>query len=169
MAVEVLQMSDDLSFQKTLPKLMQVEQRILVQPSAHYKEAMVQAFGANVKRCFYCNQPGHIKAMCHRRKADMQRKAEDAPRRVVAFWCLQLMNKCSCKVFWLGRCTLLRNYWNQGSLCQSFTLCTCTRKSFPRVGGLPRFMLWQFEHCAHPLGIVEAGCAFAHQLGMDLS
>ena len=85
MAVEVPQMSDDLSFQKTLPKLMQVEQRILVQPSAHYKEAMVQAFGANVKRCFYCNQPGHIKAMCHRRKADMQRKAEDAPKRVVAF------------------------------------------------------------------------------------
>lgn len=72
MAVEVLQMYDDLSFQKTLTKLLQVEQRIQQKPLKD-KQGVVQAFGAVQRKCFYCNQLGHIKAHCNKRKADVQK------------------------------------------------------------------------------------------------
>ena len=79
MAVEILQLSDELTFQKTLSKLLQVEQRVqqTVQQEVFKDVTAVQAYGAstgNVSKCFYCNQPGHIKVQCHMRKADMQKK-----------------------------------------------------------------------------------------------
>ena len=72
MAVGVLQMADDLSFQKTLTKLLQVEQRIQQKPQKD-RQGVVQAFGAIQRKCFYCNQLGHFKAHCDKRKADVQR------------------------------------------------------------------------------------------------
>ena len=80
MAVEILQLSDELTFQKILPKLLQVEQRVqqTVQQEVFKDVPAVQAYGASVgdvRKCFYCNQPGHIKVQCHKRKADMQKKA----------------------------------------------------------------------------------------------
>ena len=80
MAVEILQLSEELTFQKILPKLLQVEQRVqqTVQQQVLKDATAVQAYGASagdVRKCFYCNQPGHIKVQCHKRKADMQKKA----------------------------------------------------------------------------------------------
>ena len=80
MAVEILQLSDELTFQKILPKLLQVEQRVqqTVQQQVLKDATAVQAYDASVgdvRKCFYCNQPGHIKVQCHKRKADMQKKA----------------------------------------------------------------------------------------------
>ena len=71
MAVEILQLSDELTFQKVLPKLLQVEQRVQqsVQQQVLKDATAVQAYGASagdVKTCFYCNQPGHIKVQCHK-------------------------------------------------------------------------------------------------------
>lgn len=87
MVVEILQMQDDLSFGKVLPKLLQVEQRVMPVQSAQQLGDTVQAYGANVRRCFYCNQAGHTKSQCNRTKADMQREgnARGATRPAVAF------------------------------------------------------------------------------------
>ena len=63
------------------PNLLQVEQCVQqpVQQHVQVKEAPpVQAYGANagdVRKCYYCNQPGHIKVQSNKRKADMQKKA----------------------------------------------------------------------------------------------
>ena len=79
-AVEILQLSDELTFQKILPKSSQVEQRVqqpVWQQGLHDVTA-VQAYGASVgdvRMCYYCNQPRHIKVQCHKHKADMQKEA----------------------------------------------------------------------------------------------
>ena len=77
MAVEVLQMSDDISFQKTVPKLLQVEQRI----GQQRENLAVPVFGAmrkNAKKCHFCGKPGHLQAQCFKRQDQERRKDEKA-------------------------------------------------------------------------------------------
>ena len=73
-AVEVLQMSDALSFQKVVPRLLQVEQ--LVQQE--YPELdVIPVYGAHAqgaRRCFKCDKPGNVKSRCPPPKCDYCRK-----------------------------------------------------------------------------------------------
>lgn len=81
MAVEVLQMSDDISFQKTLPKLLQVEQRV----EQLQEGTSVPVYGAmhrNGRKCHYCGKPGHIKAQCFHRK---NQESKEPRKSVIAF------------------------------------------------------------------------------------
>ena len=78
MAVEVLQMSDDISFQKTLPKLLQVEQRVGQQEEG-ISVPVYAAVHRNGKKCHYCGKVGHLQAHCFQKQKDQPRK------RVIAF------------------------------------------------------------------------------------
>ena len=81
--VTILESSiEELNLDATLPKLLQVEQRIQQKPQQFKriqqkpqkdKQGVMQVFGAVQRKCFFCNQLGHIKAHCNKRKADVQR------------------------------------------------------------------------------------------------
>ena len=84
-AVEVLQLSDDISFQKTLPKLLQVEQRVGQQKELETLNVPVNgAMNKNARKCHFCGKPGHLQAHCFKKKDQDRRKKEQA-KYTVAF------------------------------------------------------------------------------------
>ena len=74
--VEVLSLSDGLTLDGIMPKLLQIEHR-------KEKEEAVPVYGAmlNKKKCHYCGKIGHLQANCRLRVADKRKQ----PRMSVAF------------------------------------------------------------------------------------
>ena len=83
--VEVLSLSDDLTLDGILPKLLQTEQR-------GEREPAVPIYGTKLdkRKCHYCGKPGHLQASCRVKIADERIKRDEMrgrklPQRTVAF------------------------------------------------------------------------------------
>lgn len=75
--VEVLTLADELTLDKILPKLLQVEQR-----AEREDPTAVPIYGTKTsKRCHYCGKAGHLQAQCRTKAADQKK----IPRKVIAF------------------------------------------------------------------------------------
>lgn len=68
---------EEYSLDDILPMLLQMEQQVSKEEE---DERFVPSYAAmrnmsiSNKRCHYCNQPGHIRAHCNKRKSDQERK-----------------------------------------------------------------------------------------------